>query len=245
MSANQKQQNISFDLKENPLLLLVVIQMLVYVLFSFVNVYYLITFGKEEATMLFSKNIYNNLSFPLSFQEVLHKPWTTITHFFYHAEMWQFIGNMIWLLLFGFFFQEAASGKKIIPFFIYGAIGGATVSIVLSNTLLQHLPNSSSIIGASAGVFAIAIAATMLLPTYRIFPMLKGGIPLFIITAIYIAIDLLTPKSTGEIVADLAGGITGALLILFLNRGYDASRPMNNLFDWFNNLFHPANQNEK
>ncbi len=238
----QKKQRISFDQKENPLLQLFIIQFSVFVLFSFINVYFLITYGKEEAALLFSKNIYENLALPLHFQTLIDKPWTIITHFFYHANSWDFIGNMIWLLLFGFFFQEVTSREKIIPFFIYGAMGGAVISIIFSNILLQQMPSNSSIIGASAGVFSIAISATMLAPTYRIFPMLKGGIPLFAITAIYIVVDLFTPKTTGEIIADIAGGLIGVLLVLLLKFGYDPSKPLNNLFNGINNLFHPTNK---
>ena len=88
---------------------------------------------------------------------------------------------------------------------------------------------------------AIAVATTFIAPRYRIFPMLAGGIPLWIITSIYVIIDLATlPVSNhGGHIAHLAGALTGFLYMYFFQRGYDWGAWMNNFWDWFNNLFNP------
>jgi hypothetical protein len=44
-------------------------------------------------------------------------------------------------------------------------------------------------VGASAGVMAIGLATTLLTPNYRFFPMINGGIPLWVITIIFVIID--------------------------------------------------------
>ena len=81
----------------------------------------------------------------------------------------------------------------------------------------------------------------MVAPGYRIFPMLNGGIPLWVLTALYAIIDLATiPLSNpGGLIVHLAGAFTGFLFIFFLRRGYDWSDWMSNFFDWVNNLFNP------
>jgi membrane associated rhomboid family serine protease len=101
------------------------------------------------------------------------------------------------------------------------------------------LLHGATALGASAGVMAVAVATTAVAPRYRIFPMLNGGIPLWILTSLYLIIDLATiPYSNpGGHIAHLAGGFMGFLFILLLRRGYDWSEWMNNLFDWINNLF--------
>ena len=71
--------------------------------------------------------------------------------------------------------------------------------------------------------------------------MIRGGIPLWVLTMIYIIIDMVTiPFSNpGGHIAHLAGAFTGFLFIFFYRKGYDWSNWMNNLFDWIGNLFNP------
>jgi hypothetical protein len=97
-------------------------------------------------------------------------------------------------------------------------------------------------IGASAGVMAVAIATTVLSPGYRIFPMINGGIPLWVITMVFVIIDLATiPYSNpGGHIAHLAGAGMGLLFVFQLRKGHDWSDWMNHFFDWVNNLFNPA-----
>jgi hypothetical protein len=95
--------------------------------------------------------------------------------------------------------------------------------------------------GASAGIMAIAIATTTLAPGYRIFNMLNGGIPIWIITVLYMIIDLATIPhgNPGGHIAHLAGGGMGFLFMTMLQRGKDWGLWMNNLYDWSNDLFNP------
>jgi hypothetical protein len=81
----------------------------------------------------------------------------------------------------------------------------------------------------------------MVAPGYRIFPMIYGGIPLWVLTAIYLIIDLgvISMNDTGNLIAHLAGAFTGFLFMFFLRKGYDWSEWMNNFFDWVGNLFNP------
>ncbi|MBC7848099.1 MAG: hypothetical protein H7Y31_00115 [Chitinophagaceae bacterium] len=89
---------------------------------------------------------------------------------------------------------------------------------------------------------AIAIATTLLAPNYRFFPMINGGIPLWVITAIYLIIDIAMiadDKNAGGHISHIGGGIFGALFMLQFRKGRDWSLGMNRLFTWFNELFSP------
>ncbi len=91
-----------------------------------------------------------------------------------HESWWMLTGN-----------------KKIIPLYIYGGLVGAIIYVVAFNTLppLKHISSSSILLGASASVMAIAMATTTLAPNYRIFPLIGRGIPLWVLTLIFITID--------------------------------------------------------
>ena len=71
--------------------------------------------------------------------------------------------------------------------------------------------------------------------------MLNGGIPLWVITIIYLIIDLATIPydNPGGHIAHIAGAAMGYLFILALQKGKDWGAWMNNFFDWVNNLFDP------
>jgi membrane associated rhomboid family serine protease len=182
-----------------------------------------------------------NLAIPASFHEFVRKPWTLITQMFYHEDVWHIISNMLWLWAFGYIMQDLTGNRKIVSVFIYGGIAGAVGFLLAFNFIPAFKDSTAPALGASAGIMAIAIATTMIAPGYRIFPMLNGGIPLWVLTMVFLIIDLATIPGTnsGGHIAHLAGAFAGFLFIYTLRRGYDGSEWMNNVYDWFSNLFNP------
>ncbi len=191
----------------------------------------------------FESEIVRWFTLPADLNQLIKRPWTLLTHMFLHIGVWHIIGNMIWLWVFGYILQDLTGNKKIIPIYLYGAIAGAAAYILAFNTLAvfkAQVPVATAL-GASAGVMAVAVATTMVAPDYRLLPMLNGGIPLWVITILYLIIDFATiPESNaGGHIAHLGGALAGFLFIVFLRRGYDGSDWMNNFFQWVNDLFNP------
>jgi len=242
-----KTSRFTDNLHSNSVVMLITINLVVFVLFQFIRVFYFFTFKEGLGDTNFKHDIYNNLAIPGTFSEFVRKPWTLITHMFYHDGIWHIIGNMLWLWMFGYIFHSLTGNKKIIPLFIYGAIGGAIAFMLAYNFIPVLSLKAANAVGASAGIMAIVVATTMLAPGYRLFPMISGGIPLWVFTLIFLIIDLaLIPKSnTGGHIAHLAGGFTGFLFIFFMRQGFDWSVGMNRFFDWVNNLFNPNKPKKK
>ena len=242
-----KTSKFTDKLQDNSLVMLITINLVVFVLFQFIQVFYFFSFREGLGTAKFMTDFYNNLAIPGTFPEFIRKPWTLITYMFYHQGLWHIIGNMLWLWMFGYIFHDLTGNRKIIPLFIYGAIGGALAFMLAYNFIPTLRVHNANMVGASAGVMAIAVATTMLAPGYRIFPMINGGIPLWVLTVIYLIIDLaLIPVSnTGGHIAHLAGGFTGFLFVVFMRRGFDWSAGINSFFDWVNNLFNPHKPKKK
>jgi membrane associated rhomboid family serine protease len=236
-----KTSRFSDNLHNNSVVMLITINLVVFVLFQFIRVFYYFTFKEGLGTARFEQDIYNNLAIPGTFSEFVRKPWTLITHMFYHDGIWHIIGNMLWLWMFGYIFHSLTGNKKIIPLFIYGAVGGA-IAFLLAYSFAPALSVvNANMVGASAGIMAIVVATTILAPGYRIFPMIAGGIPLWVLTLIYLLMDLafIPVSNTGGHIAHLAGGFTGFLFVFFLRKGFDWSVGINRFFDWVNNLFNP------
>lgn len=226
----------------NSLMMLIAINLVVFVLFKFIYVLYFFGFEQNIAKANYFSDFTRNIALPGHFSEFLKKPWTLLTHMVYHEDVWHIISNMLWLWAFGYIMQDLTGNRKIIPVFIYGGIAGA-IGFLLSANFIPAIKLTTSVaLGASAGIMAIAIATTMIAPGYRIFPMLNGGIPLWVLTMIFLIIDLATIPGTnsGGHIAHLAGALGGFLFIYTLRRGYDGSEWMNNVYDWFNNLFNPS-----
>ena len=71
--------------------------------------------------------------------------------------------------------------------------------------------------------------------------MLSGGIPLWILTMIFVIIDIATVpgNNSGGHIAHLGGAFAGFVFIYFYRKGYDGSIWMNNVYEWVDNLFNP------
>jgi membrane associated rhomboid family serine protease len=239
----QYKQKISLGQSGNTLVLLIAISLIVFVGLAFLKAMWYFSNPKDLALPLFNKNVMGLFIMPADGNQLLSKPWTILTQMFVHDNVWKVFANMLWLWCFGYILQDLTGNKRIVPVFVYGALGGALAFILAYNFIpaLQPLLPVATLMGASAGVMAVAVATTLISPGYRIFPLIGGGLPLWVLTAIYIISDLLTVSisDSGTLITHLAGGLTGALCTLFYNKGYDPGKWMNDFFDWVNDLFNP------
>ena len=161
---NKHRTSFTTNLHENSVLMLIAINMIIFVLFTFINVFYFFGYTKDLSETRFYNDIYVNLALPAAFGEFIRKPWTLFTHMFYHQGVWHIIGNMLWLWMFGYIFHGLTGNKKIIPLYLYGALGGAIAFMLAYNFIPSLNTINATATGASAGLMAIAVAATILAP---------------------------------------------------------------------------------
>jgi membrane associated rhomboid family serine protease len=226
----------------NALTMLIAINLVAFVILAFIKVIYYFS-NPEDGVILFHNNFFSWLTLPADMHTFLSRPWTLITQMFVHdtENVWLILGNMIWLWSFGYILQDLTGSRQVIPLFLYGALAGALAFMLACNIPALKSFISSPAFGASAGIMAIAIGVTTLAPNYRIFPMLNGGIPVWVITVLYAIIDLaLVPKySLGGYINHISGALMGFLYVIMLQRGKDWGNWMNNFYDWMTNLFNP------
>ena len=236
-----RRSRLSVGQDGNALITLIAIQLVVFILLAFIKVIYYFTYS-NNGLEAYENTILNWVTLPANLSTFVTRPWTLITHMFVHDNVWHIVANMLWLWGFGYILQDLAGNRKLIPVFLYGALAGALVYMLSFNVIpvLRQYINVPAL-GASAGVMGIAIATTTMAPGYRIFPFINGGIPLWVLTMIFVIIDLATIpyNNPGGHIAHLTGGAMGFLFIVMMRKGYDLSNWMNNVFDWVNNLFNP------
>lgn len=240
-SEKKYKQRITLGQGDNALIKLVVICIVVFVGLAFMKAVWYFTYQKDLVLPLFHKNVLSLFIMPADFDKLLSRPWTIITHMFVHDNVWAVFANMLWLWCFGYIMQDLTGNNKIIPLFIYGALAGAVAFIAAYNlipSLRPQLPYAEAM-GASAGVMSVAVATTMLSPGYRLFPMIRGGMPLWVLTAFYVLFKIFTITDTANLMVHIAGALAGYLFIFSIQKGYDGGAWMNNFFDWVGNLFNP------
>ena len=238
----QNRKKLSVGADGNALTNLIALLLIVFVIFAFIQVIYTFTFYKEGSAR-YHAEVFPWIAMPADLSKLAARPWTLLTHFFVHDGVFPVIGNLLWLWAFGYIYQDLTGYRTLIPLFLYGSLAGALAFLAAFNLIPGLRPEAAvaQLWGAGAGVMAIAIATTVLAPDYRIFPMLNGGIPLWVITLLYAVVTLaLIPFSNpGEHIAHLAGAGLGFLFQVQHNRGRDWAAPLNRLWDWWTNLFNP------
>lgn len=231
----------------NALVNLVVLITISFVLLNFVYVIYIMS---ELDTQAYIKNVFNWFVLPADFSKLGSRPWTLITHMFVHESFFQgfdgvfhMIGNLLWLWAFGYILQDLAGNRKLIPVFLYGGFTGGVFYIIAYNLIGRLHPGleNANLIGSNAAVMAVAIATTTVSPDYRLFPMINGGIPLWILMVLFVIIDFagIPGNNPAIYVAHISAAAVGFLFIYSLRKGKDWSDPINGFFDWFGNLFNP------
>lgn len=224
----------------NALVGLLTINIIFFLLLRFIKVIY---FYYQTAEKTFTTQILEYFQMPAQLTHLSERPWTILTYMFSHLEVMPILGNMLWLWAFGFILQELTGNRKLIPIYIYGGLVGAVV-FILANYLIPPLKpqiDNAYLFGGNASVMAVAVATTTLVPNYRFLRNIGGGIPIWVLTLVYILIDFagIGTHNAAFNLAHLGGALAGFLFIYFLRKDKDASKWMNNLYDWFINLFNP------
>jgi membrane associated rhomboid family serine protease len=236
-----RRKKISLGADGNALTALISINTVIFLVFIFVKIIYYLT---QSAPGAFENSVQPWINLPAGLNNLASRPWTFFTYMFTHTNFIVTLTNMLWLWVFGSILQSITGNRKLIPIYIYGGISGACLFIASYYLIPPLKPqiNMASLQGASAAIMAVAVATTTFAPNYRFFKMLNGGIPLWVITALYIIIDFagIAGESTAYNLAHMGGALTGFLFVYSYRKGNDLSLWMNKFYDWFMNLFNPA-----
>ena len=172
---------------------------------------------------------------------LLHRPWTLVTYMFAHINLLHILFNMLWLYWLGRIFMEYFSPKQLTGVYLLGGLGGALLFLLAYNLLpyFRAQPGTPYLIGASASVVAIVVAAAVYAPEYRIGLLFFGEVPLKWVAIVTVAIAVLglDAGNVGGNLAHIGGAIVGAWFALRIKQGRDITRPLNAAIDAVVGLF--------
>lgn len=225
----------------NSLVALVVLNIVLFLLLLIIQVSY--NFG-QKSTEVFNAQFMQWVAIPADSASFLSRPWTIFTYVIsdtFHNFI-RLLTNMIWLWAFGSILQRTAGNDKLIPVYFYGGFAGGVFFILANLILPAETSGTAWLLGANTGTLAVALAATTLTPKFKLFEQIRGGLSLWIFTAIFMLIDLSGINGSGlaQSIAHLGAGLAGFLFIFLFRKGYDGSVWMNRFYRKAINLCNPV-----
>ncbi len=202
---------------------LIIINVIVYLFLGILSVFS--TLGGAEGVF---RVIYNQFSIPPIFTDFLTRPWTLITYGFAHSlrGIFHILFNMLIFYWFSKLILEYLGNMKVISIYIMGVLTGGLAYLFVYNVIpfyIESAPGVSGMVGASAAVYAITVAAATLSPNYTFYLLFLGPVKIKYIAGVTIFLSFLGSVGTnaGGNIAHLGGAFIGYLYVRQLQSGND------------------------
>ncbi|NQW27796.1 MAG: rhomboid family intramembrane serine protease [Flammeovirgaceae bacterium] len=173
---------------------------------------------------IFYNYLLQHLMLPADLNSFIIQPWSIITYFFLHEEIFHIIFNMLVFYWFGKLIAEYLGSAKVIALYVLGGLSGGVLYLLIYNLIPYYEGQQiAKMLGASAGVYAIVTAAATFLPNYTFYLLFIGPVKIKYIALFYVLLSFsqtIGPNAGGEW-AHLAGAAMGYLYITQLQKGQD------------------------
>ena len=222
----------------NTLIKLIILNVAVFLVFAVAKVILTISSFGDIYSLIATQ-----IALPAFWLESLYKPWTYLSYGFFHEDIFHLLFNMLFLYTFGKLVNEYLGSNRVLAIYLLGAIAGGLFYVLCYNLIPYFIPKSaySILLGASASVFAIVMAAATLLPDYSFNFMFIGQIKIKYIAAFYLVLSFISTVglNAGGNLAHLGGGLLGYIFITQLRKGNDLGKPVYAVVGFISKLFSP------
>jgi len=181
---------------------------------------------------------------PAGIPRFLHQPWSLITYMFLHFDFLHILFNLLVLYWFGRIFLDYFTGHQLLGLYILGGISGGLVYMLAYNFFpaFSRVIDNSFLLGASASIIAILMAAAVKDPNRPIYLFLIGRVPLkflalFMVVSYVIGISV---SNAGGNLAHLGGVVAGWLFTVLSQKGRDLTSFIPALEKGWEKLFTPG-----
>ncbi|WP_339923681.1 rhomboid family intramembrane serine protease [uncultured Cyclobacterium sp.] len=226
----------AFDHKDNGLYKIIAINLIAFLVLMVLRVF--LTIGGSEATY---SSIISFFMMPASVSQFLMQPWAIISYMFLHEGFFHIIFNLLFLYWFGLLVQEYLGSRKLVNLYILGGIAGGLLYVIIYNIApyFSDKVDGALMLGASAGVYAIVVAAATLRPDTQFQLLLIGAVKIKYIAIFYVLVAFANSagSNAGGELAHLGGAAMGFIYILQLNKGVDLGKPVQAVGQFFEKLF--------
>ena len=187
--------------------------------------------------------VHDQFSIPPVFSDFITRPWTILTYAFNHNlfDIFHILFNMLILYWFGQLIVEYLGNQKVISLYILGALAGAVVYLLVYNFVPFYIERSGfpGMVGASAAVYAVTVAAATLMPEFKFHLLFFGPVKIKYIAAFYIVLSFIgsVGGNAGGNIAHLGGAAIGYLYIRQLQSGNDIGNWVISCMSFFKSFF--------
>lgn len=224
----------AFSRRDNALNQLLLINVLVFVFLVLTKAIMALS-----GTGAYYPNVLRQFELPSDMPSLLRHPWTLLTYAFTHEGPFHILFNLLNLYWFGALIREYLGDRRLVSLYILGSLAGA-VLFLLSFNLIPALQGyvGVSLLGASAAVTAIIMAAATLMPDYTFMLFLFGAVRIKYIAAVVILLSVLAINqgNPGGGIAHIGGALLGFVFVKQLQAGRDLGRPIQAIGDWIARL---------
>lgn len=208
----------------NPVYFYIGINVIIFVVFALINIPF---FLSGNGGGIYSGWIREYAGFPADLAKLPSRFYTILTYQFFHDGLLHILFNMLWLFWMGRIFLDFLKPRQFHFVYLAGGFAGALLYLLAYNVFpvfATALPQAT-IIGSSASVMAVIVAAATLVPDYSIRLLFLGDVKLKYLALAYIVLNLIGMATTdaGGSFAHLGGAVLGFTYIKLLRRGTDWS----------------------
>jgi rhomboid family protein len=143
--------------------------------------------------------------------------WRFLTFQFLHASVWHLVMNMLGLYFFGPIVEAQFGSRRYLGFYLLCGLAGAVSFVVLALSHVLHTNPATPLVGASAGIFGLLVAAAIIAPDvelfYYIMPITIRMVAIFGMLMAAYAVLAYNQFNAGGEAAHLGGGVLGFLLM--------------------------------
>jgi membrane associated rhomboid family serine protease len=225
----------AFRKRNNGLIQIIIINAVVFIVMGLFNV-----ITDRTGNQAIYEIVQRQLGLPARISEFLVKPWTLLTYSFIHAGFWHVLSNMLFFYQFGRLIDEYLGNRRLMNIYFMGIVLAGIVYLIFTNTIPFFQVHSLFLVGASAGVFSVMMAAATLMPDYTFFLFLIGPVRIKYIVAVLFTVVLIQNALNHEdleIVVHITGLLFGYLYIVQLRKGHDLATPFQNIGRTLRNMF--------
>ncbi|MET4080798.1 membrane associated rhomboid family serine protease [Pedobacter sp. UYP30] len=165
---------------------------------------------------------------PAALGKLPERFYTIFTYMVFHDGIFHLLFNMLGLYWFGQIFLNFAKSRQFHFIYLVGGLAGAVFYIIGLNVfpVFANSVYGATVIGSSAAVMAIVMAAATLMPDYTLFMMFLGPVKIKYLALGFLVLDVLGIASTnaGGSFAHIGGALFGFFYIKSLQKGSDWSK---------------------
>lgn len=226
----------AFKLQNNSLYKIMAINILVFFAMVFVRVIF--TFSGAGSIY---EGFRSYLMMPADLPQLIIQPWSALTYMFFHEGIFHILFNMLFLYWFGLLLNEYLGSKRLANIYVLGGLAGGVLYLVMYN-ISPYFADSlatARMLGASAGVYAVVVAAATLAPNTTFFLLLLGPVKIKYIAIFYVLIAFVnsTGNNAGGELAHLGGAALGFLYVNQLQKGRDMGSWIQAIGNFFTRIF--------